>query len=473
MLPLAYPPGIVRGPTDSMAPGRWYDGNLIRWRDGVLQPIGGWQRVTSSPMDSTARKMLAWVTGSNETHRIAVACDEHLYSVGPYDDDTYDTPRAVGSTNLSRPQSFSLAPWGDDLLACASWDGDLYRWETSSPAQAAIVATAPTSNTYVAVTKDRHVVLLGSGGNKRRVAWCSQEDVTDWDFADPANSAGYLDLDTASYPISAVQVREGLLIFTDADVWLLRYIGAPDIYALDPIAKDTTIMSPDAVAGFNGKAIWMGRECFYVYEGGHVQKLDCPLGDTIFDDIDPTYGLSRTHASHNGSFPEVWFFYPSRGSTEADKMVVWSTDNKWWGPVSELSRTAMIPAALRKTPFAAGTDDHIYMHETGWTDAGAPRYPDIYAEGGVFNLADGDREMTVTTGLADTAGVTVDHTFFVRTGQGATEYEKGPYQRKTGGGMDLRFTGRDVRMRVAPTADGDFSVGVTKLDPRPRGRRKA
>ena len=40
-VPQAPPPGVVRGSTPESTPGRWWDSDNIRFRNGQIQPIGG------------------------------------------------------------------------------------------------------------------------------------------------------------------------------------------------------------------------------------------------------------------------------------------------------------------------------------------------------------------------------------------------------------------------------------------------
>ena len=37
------PAGVYRHGTDLEGAGRWRDVNLVRWRNGSLGPVGGWQ----------------------------------------------------------------------------------------------------------------------------------------------------------------------------------------------------------------------------------------------------------------------------------------------------------------------------------------------------------------------------------------------------------------------------------------------
>ena len=45
LLPIDIPPGFYKNATQYQAKNRWYDGNLVRFSEGRLRPIGGWQRL--------------------------------------------------------------------------------------------------------------------------------------------------------------------------------------------------------------------------------------------------------------------------------------------------------------------------------------------------------------------------------------------------------------------------------------------
>ena len=48
LLPIKIPPGFFRNGTQYQAKNRWYDGNLVRFSEGRLRPIGGWQRLADT-----------------------------------------------------------------------------------------------------------------------------------------------------------------------------------------------------------------------------------------------------------------------------------------------------------------------------------------------------------------------------------------------------------------------------------------
>ena len=63
-MPLAkfiFNPGINKEGTDYTAEGGWFDGNLVRFRKGFPEKIGGWQKYITTSYEGTGRKLHGWV----------------------------------------------------------------------------------------------------------------------------------------------------------------------------------------------------------------------------------------------------------------------------------------------------------------------------------------------------------------------------------------------------------------------------
>ena len=58
---LQFAPGINKEMTDLMDKGGWADANLVRFRKGMPEKIGGWQKAVTSSYLGTGRALLAWV----------------------------------------------------------------------------------------------------------------------------------------------------------------------------------------------------------------------------------------------------------------------------------------------------------------------------------------------------------------------------------------------------------------------------
>ena len=48
LFPITPPAGIVKNGTDYGNKGRWVDGNLVRFENGYLKPIGGWTKLKAN-----------------------------------------------------------------------------------------------------------------------------------------------------------------------------------------------------------------------------------------------------------------------------------------------------------------------------------------------------------------------------------------------------------------------------------------
>jgi hypothetical protein len=572
LAPLNIPAGVVKPATPLQVKGRYWDANLIRWRSGKLLPVGGWQRITETPLDSPVRTIFAFTSVAGSGIGL-LGCDDKLYAlegatytditptafVGAdasqvggygaynygallYGDDTDATYPRPESQSFIPPFSWTIDNWGGEALMVASSDGRLLHWQegegdatvvgiepitsitrlsnvatvtttwnhgftvgntivitgnsvgslngtytitdvpslttftyansgtnatgTSGLASVPTADMPPLNNRGVIVTQERHAVLIGAGGNSRRVAWSSREDYTDWDFTSTVNTAGYLDLDTSSKIIMCAAVREGTLIWTQDEAWLMRYIGLPYIYSIDRIGFGCGLIAPRAFATTAGRCIWMGKESFWLYDGGVVRPLRCDVGAGVFDNIDPDAGAIYTHGSENNIFPEVWFWYPSQGSTVPDLSVFYNYAEDWWSVGNTMTRTACQGAGVFNYPMAADDNNDVYFQENGWTAAGVPIQTDRYAETGALNIQSGNSLSHLKQAITDN-GYAYDSTqltvFSSMTPQG-TEYTYGPYSPRSDGYTDMRVTGRDFRLKIEATEDAPWSIGETRID---------
>ena len=56
-----FKPGINREGTDYSNEGGWFDANLVRFRQGRPEKIGGWEKASSNTYLGTARALHSWV----------------------------------------------------------------------------------------------------------------------------------------------------------------------------------------------------------------------------------------------------------------------------------------------------------------------------------------------------------------------------------------------------------------------------
>jgi len=148
--------------------------------------------------------------------------------------------------------------------------------------------------------------------NPLLIRWSDQEDMFDW-RPRSTNQAGDLQLSQGTEIVTAIQSRQEILVFTDAALYSLQYVGAPVVWSSTLVGSNMSVASSKAVAYANGVAYWMGKEKFYKYDGT-VQPLRCDVRKFIFDDLDKGQ-YEQTFAGTLEEYHEIWWFYVSKDNT--------------------------------------------------------------------------------------------------------------------------------------------------------------
>lgn len=491
LIDLKIPAGVYRNGTDLQSAGRWRDANLIRWIDGTMRPVGGWRTRSDTAGANKLRGMLTWSDNSNDRWVSSGSLDKLYvwnaagtqYDITPagltsgredaiaftgYGGNVFGAyGYGVARPDISRIQpatSWDLETWGEYLLACNEDDGKIYEWQLATGTPAAVVSNAPTGNDGIVVTEERFLMALGAGGNPRLVQWSDREDNTTW-TPSAANEAGDLELNTSGTVMRGLSVRGQTLILTTRDAHAASYIGPPYVYGIERVGTSCGLAAKQAAVVVDQGAFWMGVNAFYTFQSNAVQELQSDVSDYVFNDINRAQ-VSKAFAMSNSMFGEVTWFYPSAASTENDRYVTFNyVEGTWY--TGNLDRTAGYDrGAFRQPMMASATDRKIYEHEIGFDYGGLSPF----AETGPFMVGSGDQVMSITEMLPDekTQG-DVDVTFKTRFYPNGTERDYGPYSMSNP--TSLRFTGRQVRMRIDGQRLSDWRIGVNRLDVTPGGRR--
>ena len=490
-IPLKLPPGIFRNGTEYQAAGRWYDANLVRWYEGTLRPINGWRTRSSSQMTGSCRGLITWRDNSNNrwigagTHSKLYAMNEAGtlkditptgfttgyanatvqtgYGYSTYGSFAYGVARPDTGTTVAAT-TWSMDTWGEYLVACSNADGKIYEWQLGfgTPTLAAAITNAPTGNKAILVTQERILFALGAGGNPRKVQWCDQENNTQWTPAGD-NLAGDYDLATPGSLMAGKRVKGVNLLFTDVDVHTAQYVGAPFVYGFEKAGSGCGLISAQSVAAIDTAAIWMSKSGFWIYDG-YVKPLPSDVSDYIFDNINFAQA-SKIYAVHNSKFGEIWWFYPSSSSNENDSYVTFNYRENHWN-IGTMARLAGVDAGVFTYPLMVSSNGYIYEHEVGFSYDGSS----LYAESGPVQLGNGDNVMSVSELIPDeqTLGEVVV-SFKARNYPTGAQSTYGPYT--AANPTDVRFTARQVNVKVTGDTLADWRVGVMRLDAKPAGKR--
>jgi len=426
------------------------------------------------------------------------------WGAGTWSRNTWGSAASLTLTDVLR--IWTHDNFGEDLLINVR-NADIYFWDASEinalSTRATSLATraaalgltgAPTVATKVLVSDiDRHILAFGTDAigdagvqDPLLIRFSDQQNAFDW-TPTVDNSAGDLRLGSGSKIETAVETRQQILVFTDVSLYAMQFVGAPFTFGISMISENTTIRSPLAVVAVDDSVYWMGKNEFYVYNGG-VQKLPCTVRDYVFSDFNENQA-EKCFAALNSAFSEVWWYYPSAASTEIDKYVVFNyVQNIWY--VGSLNRTAWIDRGVYNLPIAASTDHYLYNHETGSDDGSTSPAQAItaYIESSQFDIGEGDQFSFVRRVIPDltfrnstAAAPVVNMTLQSRNFPGGnyTNTDTSPVVRSAivpveqfTQDANIRLRGRSMSLKVDSSTTGvAWRLGAPRIEIRPDGRR--
>jgi hypothetical protein len=330
------------------------------------------------------------------------------------------------------------------------------------------------------------------------IRWSDQESVTNWTPA-ITNQSGSLRLSHGSAIQTALQARQEILVFTDAAIYSLQYLGPPYVWGSQLLSDNISIVGLNAATYTNGTAYWMGQDKFYKYDG-RVQTLRCDLLRFVYDDINRTQ-FSQIFSSTNEGFNEVWWFYCTENSTTIDRYVVYNYGEDIWY-YGSMARTAWLDSSLRNYPVAATYVNNLVYHESGVDDGTLATLVPIVTSitTSQFDIGDGHNMAFVWRMLPDltfrgsTDGTTPSLTMQLlplqNSGSGynnplsiggtsstaslpVTATQTYPIDLDTfTGQVNIRVRGRQMSMRITSNTLGtQWQLGAPRIDVRPDGRR--
>lgn len=408
-----------------------------------------------------------------------------------------------GTVSSTEPRMWSQFNYGEDLIFAERY-GAIYYWTAGSglvgnPGVALTslpgASDVPTVQTFTLVSDiSRFVIALGCNElgqttlDPLLIRWSDQEDAANWTPA-ITNQAGGIRLSHGSEIVTALQIRQEIIIWTDTALYSLQYLGAPLVWGATIMADNISCFSPNAVVVASGVMYWMGFSKFYKYDGT-VSTLQCDLRQHVFGDMNHTQPY-QVFGGTVEAFNEVWWFYCSRGSMVPDRYVVFNyVENVWYDGTME--RTAWLDRGLEMFPRGAAGDRIVY-HEYGvddlWTNV--PAAISAYIESAEFDIDDGDRfgfiyrvlpDMTFRGSTAASPAATITLTPLKNSGSGAhgsvagstnagvTRTASAPIEEFTGQ-VYIRVRGRQLIMRIESDQLGTaWQLGGMRIDIRPDGR---
>jgi hypothetical protein len=413
---------------------------------------------------------------------------------------------------------WSQSNYGEDLIFNPR-GGPMYYWAVNSNPNvfdrgvvlaagttvngALIDLTCPSVANFVMVSDaSRFVIAFGTNDptgtyattvqDPLQIRWSQQEEFYTW-TPDPTNQAGDYRLSSGSEIITAQQTRQEILVWTDAAVYSMQYLGPPYVWGFQIMGSNISVAGPNVVATANNVTYWMGTDKFYMYSG-RVETLPCTLRQYVYEDINMLQSY-QFFAGTNEGYNEVWWFYCSAGSDVVDKYVIFNHLERTWY-YGTMERTYWLDSPLREEPLAAGYNGQLLYHEIGNDDGTTvPASPiDSYCQSSDFDIGDGHNFGLVTRiipdvtfdgsdvsaptvtfgvrprqnpganyGTSNNPDVASDNNYISQRYYNVQQFTQYVYVRVRGRQMAFRIGSNDLGVA--------WQLGAPRLDVRPDGRR--
>jgi hypothetical protein len=402
--------------------------------------------------------------------------------------------------------------------------GPIYYWERGSSASPATSLgtravllsslsgndSVPTLAMQVTVSQnDKHLLAFGcqpyAGGatdfDPLLIRWASQEEPQYWNPTGTtpdgrASSAGFLRVSRGSEIVATQATRQEILVYTDTTLYSLQFTGTTDVFALQQLADNISIISPRAAATANNVTYWMGTDKFYVYSG-QIQTLPTTVREYVYKDINFAQADQIVSGTNEG-FNEIWWFYPSADSNWNNRYVIYNHLEQVWY-YGSVERTAWLDTPLRDVPTALYTEPYTYedtiagtpnsgnlfAHEVGVNDDGAAMT--CFIQSNDFDLGDGDQFILTRRIIPDinynqSTAATPTVTLAIRPRNfPGSQYQGDPSDTQNvietsaniyTDQVFVRARARQMALRVASDTEGvQWQLGSPRLDIRPDGRR--
>jgi len=425
------------------------------------------------------------------------------------------------------PGLWVLDNYGTKLIALI-YNGQCFEWDSSianpTGTRATIISGAPTASRHMLVSPvDRHLIFLGTETtigdpttqDDMFIRFSDQESLSDY-TPTSTNTAGTQRLAQGSKIMGAIRGRDTMYIWTDAALFLMRFVGQPFTFSFEHAGTNCGLIGKNACMEVDGTAFWMSENGFFQYTG-RLESMPCLVEDHVFDGLNST-PRDLINAGLNNLFGEVSWYYCSSGSDVVDRVVTYNYLESvmlkkpiWY--TGDLARTAWSDSSIFDKPHACyydnadddsydvvGNTDGItiyYEQETGTDQVNAGGVVTAVAanvlsgdfditqkraaQGQMLGVADtrGDGEfiMKISRFLPDFITQTGDTkvTLFLRNypNSSAASSPLGPFTiTSSTDKVDTRARARAIALKIENTSSSqNWKLGTFRLDIQPDGRR--
>lgn len=269
----------------------------------------------------------ALITKLDGTMRLFAGTPTKIYETGT---STWSDVSRSAAYNVAATSSWRFAQQGN--VSFAANGTDTVQASVSTGAFSCI-AGAPAA--AIVETVGKFVFALNTSTNAHGIQWSALNDYTNWSTS-ISTQAGSDVITATPGPITAGRrFGNAIVVYKKNSMYLGTYAGAPTVWEFNLIPEGAGALSQEVVVNIgtpeNPKHIFMGESDFWIYDGSKpsrigTNRVKLQVFGSLFQNR--YYACKSLHDKKNTL---VYFYYPTKDSTQPDKCVVYNYLTDKWG----------------------------------------------------------------------------------------------------------------------------------------------
>lgn len=329
--------GVIQDePAYQLPPEAWSTGLNMRSFANGMERIGGKTGTlgTNPRSGGGAPVFVQYVSGPSQAWWLWAT----LTGIFVYDGATdTDITRLSGPYNATDAKDWTGTILGGVPILTTREDKPQF-WNSYSSATKMADLTNWPANTTARVVRAFNPYLIAlnitvSGANTpHRVKWSSSADPgslpSTWDPADATHDAGQTDLADVNSGIilDGAELQGQFYIYKENAVWRQTFIGGQFIFDFKSFLETAGLLATRCVAttGDGLRHVFASQDDILVHNGYVTESiLNKRMKRYLFNRIDAAH-FDTSFMFCNPLFEEMWFCYPTQGSSEPNAAIIWN-----------------------------------------------------------------------------------------------------------------------------------------------------
>lgn len=223
---IEFKPGVVKDESPLAAEGGWIDSDLIRFRQGRPEAIGGWAKVTTDTVSGSTRALHAWSDLNGRKH-LAIATDTNTYVLSEYTDNVLTLSNIAQASQATITASSIVATDGSTTLTFNATAHGFSAGQTFSLSVPKRLGGIDLSGVWtVAAVTDANTFTVTSPSAAATSAVLSSANGTTWTIrTPPATSSALTAVRSANSQFIVVGPSNAVYTSTDGSTWSSSTLG--------------------------------------------------------------------------------------------------------------------------------------------------------------------------------------------------------------------------------------------------------